>query len=67
MITKHDIKDAISAIELRKIINRAYDFHRDYYYVKMAVRNAYNNAIYGKPDRIVPLTWRWMRSHGLIT
>lgn len=61
MITKQHVNEIVEKLDLKDIAERANDFHRNYYLIKMAIRNAYNCAKYGYNPFGVPLSYRWLR------
>ena len=65
MITKAHINEVVEMMDLRDVKKRADDFHRDYYLVKMAVRNTYHCAKHNRKPSIVPLSYRWLKKHRL--
>lgn len=65
MITKENVNEVVTMMDLHELMQRANDFHRDYYLVKMAVRNAYQCAKHNRKPSIVPLSGRWLKKHRL--
>lgn len=65
MITKKHVNEAVELINLREILERGDLFYRDYYLVKMAVRNSYHCAKNNRKASIVPLSHRWLKKHRL--